>query len=102
MSDRGDQWQGVGPTDGDAEYEMVWRFINQSPDFVFGVEAGIINEQMNRREQTITRAVHVEQEEELRNLANSLGYSSHFESLGDAQTAETWAVATFTRSPVTE
>jgi hypothetical protein len=74
---------------------MLWRFVEQSPAFVAGVEAGIIYERMSRKEQTVQATTHTDNEEELRNLANSLDYSASFEPFGD----ETFSTATFMRIP---
>lgn len=84
------------PEDGEKGYGLIWRFVDQSKPFVFGVETGIIYERMARKEQTITATTHAENEEELRNLANSMEYLASFEALGED---EFWHTATFTRPP---
>ena len=85
------------PDDSDGgDYSLIWRFVDQSKPFVFGVETGIIYERMSRKEDTITAQTHSENEEELRNLANSLGYSVALEPVGDD---EFWHAATFRRQP---
>lgn len=88
-----DEW--ATPEDGErGGYEEIWRFVDQSKPFVFGVETGIIYERMSRREETIISTTHAENEEELRNLANSLDYRAEFQTTGDD---EFWQSATFTR-----
>lgn len=82
-------------SDGEAvEFGLIWRFIDQTPVFVMGVEAGILSERMARKEATVTSTTHSENEEELRNLAAAYGYRAAFEALGED---EMWQVATFTR-----
>lgn len=89
-----DTW--ASPEDGERDgYEAIWRFVNQSPSFVYGVETGIIYERMSRREETIQSTTHADNEEEMRNLANSLDYTAAFGALGDDGF---WHAATFTRA----
>jgi hypothetical protein len=79
---------------GDVEYGLLWRFLDPSKSFVLGVETGIIYERMQRGEESIASPTHSENEEELRNLANSFGYRAFFASLG-----EHWQATSFTREP---
>ena len=79
----------------DAEYSLLCPFVNQSPDFVLGIEAGRIWERMNRREQTIKATVHVENEDDLRQFATTHGYWAMFEPLTEARD---WLTAEFSRS----
>lgn len=81
-------------TDDATGWGLKWRFVDQSPSFVHGVEAGMIYERMSRLEETIVMTTHAEIEEELRNLANTLGYRASFEPLDDQ---EFWHATTFTR-----
>lgn len=76
---------------GDVDYSLVWRFIDQSPTFCLGIEAGIVYERMRRGDSPITSTTHADNEEELRNLANCLDYRAAFEELD-----EYWHKATFT------
>ena len=79
----------------EGDYSLVWRFIDGSASFVHGIEAGILYQKMiSGLSRRIVSTVNSENEEELRNLTNSLGWSATFEELD-----ETWLRGTFTKPP---
>jgi hypothetical protein len=86
-------WQG---DDEPVDYDCIWRFVDQSPAFVYGVEAGAIYQEMRDGATQITATTHADNEEEIRNLANSMGYSVSIEELD-----ETFQNVTFTKHGAT-
>lgn len=87
-------WKPDDEDDEPVSYSLVWRFIDGSNSFVLGVEAGRLYERMLRGDSPVEATTHSENEEELRNMANSSGYRAAFEDAGD----DCWQFATFTKS----
>ena len=93
----GEPWKDSGDEDaGKVEYGMVWRFFDQSPAFAHGVEVGVIYERMQRREALIESTIHAENDEDVRNLANTFGYSVGLAALDEQGV---WQHATLRREP---
>lgn len=78
------------------EYDCIWRFVDQSAPFVYGVEAGAIYQEMRGGAPRIAATTHAENEEEIRNLANSMGYSVAVDDLD-----ETFQNVVFTKNDAT-
>jgi len=85
-------WRDSEP--GDAEYSQVVAFVNQSKDFMLGVEAGRLYQRMQGGESPIAATVHGENQDDLLQLARAVGYVSRFDPVDDEHF---WLEGTFVK-----
>lgn len=76
-----------------SEYRLIVKFLNESPDFAFGFEAGKIYQQMRARQCSIEGVYHRVNADQICLMAKALGYSVTSLKLLD----ETWISVTMRR-----
>lgn len=76
-----------------SEHRLIVKFLNESPDFAFGFEAGKIYQQMRARQRSIEDIYNRVNADQICLMAKALGYSITSLKLLD----ENWISATMRR-----